>query len=188
MFMFVVDTEQYAGNFSRQLTAYMTGRVGECGVGQEEADTFHGDCEGCDGPFDDVVVLEMDDDDGYRRSCTVWPTRRWFNNGWGGCYPDDGQHDEQAQVDKRRACLARAKKFGTDKSLADEPLHKFPAYLSVAIFLARKPTDEEIHLLKERAFRFRYTNRSRNTIKITGFRLLERVSTEREVWSTHNDT
>jgi len=37
--LFVVDTEQYAGDFERQLVAWMTGQVGECKVGQEEAET-----------------------------------------------------------------------------------------------------------------------------------------------------
>lgn len=34
----VVDTDQYAGNFERMLVAYMTGAIGECELGEEQAD------------------------------------------------------------------------------------------------------------------------------------------------------
>ena len=35
--IFVVDTNQYSGNFERELTAYMKGMIGGCGVGVELA-------------------------------------------------------------------------------------------------------------------------------------------------------
>ncbi|KKK83825.1 hypothetical protein LCGC14_2789530, partial [marine sediment metagenome] len=31
--IFIIDTDSYAGNFEREMCAYITGRVGECGVG-----------------------------------------------------------------------------------------------------------------------------------------------------------
>mgnify|MGYP001618537458 CR=1 FL=1 len=34
--LFVIDTKDYAGNFERLLTAWITGVLGECGVGREE--------------------------------------------------------------------------------------------------------------------------------------------------------
>ena len=34
---FVVDTESYAGNFERELVAYMTGEIGVCEVGKKIA-------------------------------------------------------------------------------------------------------------------------------------------------------
>ena len=33
---FVVDTDTYAGNFEREMCAFMTGITGACGVGKEE--------------------------------------------------------------------------------------------------------------------------------------------------------
>jgi len=38
MFGFIVDTDQYAGNFERELVAHMTGQIGECEVGEEMVD------------------------------------------------------------------------------------------------------------------------------------------------------
>lgn len=32
---FVVDTDQYAGNFEREMCAHLTGQIGECEVGEE---------------------------------------------------------------------------------------------------------------------------------------------------------
>lgn len=32
---FVIDTDAYAGNFEREMTAYLTGVIGECKVGEE---------------------------------------------------------------------------------------------------------------------------------------------------------
>lgn len=36
----VVDTDSYAGNFERELCAYVTGQFGECGVGEDSAKLF----------------------------------------------------------------------------------------------------------------------------------------------------
>ena len=35
---FIIDTEQYSGNFERELCAYMTGQIGGCEKGLEDAE------------------------------------------------------------------------------------------------------------------------------------------------------
>jgi len=37
VYLLIVETDQYAGNFEREMCAYMTGRIGDCEVGDEEA-------------------------------------------------------------------------------------------------------------------------------------------------------
>jgi len=37
-YAFIIDTNEYAGNFERELTAYCTGIIGECEVGEEFID------------------------------------------------------------------------------------------------------------------------------------------------------
>jgi hypothetical protein len=37
-YAFVIDTNEYAGNFEREITAYCTGIIGECEVGEEFVD------------------------------------------------------------------------------------------------------------------------------------------------------
>ncbi len=39
-YIFVIDTDQYAGNFAREMCACCTGQAGDCGVGKEESDKF----------------------------------------------------------------------------------------------------------------------------------------------------
>jgi hypothetical protein len=34
-FALVIDTDQYAGNFGRNMTAFLVGKIGECRVGEE---------------------------------------------------------------------------------------------------------------------------------------------------------
>lgn len=39
-YIFIILTDQYAGNFERELCAYCTGVVGDCGVGEDEQGKF----------------------------------------------------------------------------------------------------------------------------------------------------
>ena len=36
----IIDTDEYSGNFEREMCAYCTGQVGECEVGEEEQAVF----------------------------------------------------------------------------------------------------------------------------------------------------
>ena len=54
-YVIAIDTNKYAGSFEREMCAYITGQVGECGVGDpsaaeeelsdEERDWFEDNCE-----------------------------------------------------------------------------------------------------------------------------------------------
>lgn len=88
-YIFAIDTNEYAGNFEREMTAYITGQVGECGVGQglvplyvkETGDT---DCTA----YDEFIEFRPDDRNGCRRPCTIYPTPGWFNHGLGGHFKE----------------------------------------------------------------------------------------------------
>jgi hypothetical protein len=62
-YAFVIDTDQYAGNFEREMTAYLTGRIGQCGVGDNMIEKL---------PikFDNVTMLK--DQYGTSRPTTCW--------------------------------------------------------------------------------------------------------------------
>jgi len=60
----VIKTNQYAGNFERQLCAHLTGIIGECKVGEEYVH------EAITEIFEDSVV-EMPDDNGTRRPVSL---------------------------------------------------------------------------------------------------------------------
>jgi len=77
---FIIDTNRYAGNFERELCAYCTGHVGDCGVGQDMAEVFFKEVE--EDPFEEYI-LPTPDEHGCCRPVSIWPTPDWSNDGMG---------------------------------------------------------------------------------------------------------
>lgn len=161
---FVVDTDQYAGNFERQLCAYVIGTVDEYGESQAEfyLDSFESamgymglaalkelsDCRVADPGDDGICLAPMD----------LAPTPDRYNEGKGEHY---------------LAPLGIA--------------YQEPAYHSVAIFLQREPTQDEITILTQRAKEFELLPKIKDwdsRPKILGCRLVsETVLLDvRQVW------
>jgi hypothetical protein len=63
-FAFIIDTNSYSGSFEREMTAYLTGRIGECGVGVEYADFAL--------PINFDNVIDVPDDHGCYRPTSIW--------------------------------------------------------------------------------------------------------------------
>jgi len=155
-YIFVIDTEQYAGYFERELCAWCTGRKEEY---------FH---EWTLGYADECVKLKpvqwFDDllNNSYRHPDAehdtivhIEPTPGWWNDGMGKHYRD-GE--------------------GPDKK------DKYPAYLSVGISFYDRPTDEQLEFMMKRARAFEKEQPEgcigrRTKIDVTGFRLLKRTVT-----------
>lgn len=92
--IFVIDTEHYAGNFERELTSYITGQVGECGVGDDMAKLYQSEVDEKDhDKFDGWLDHRPDEDDGCCRPCAIYPTPGWFNHGMGEHFRK-GREDE----------------------------------------------------------------------------------------------
>ncbi len=83
-YLFVIDTTDYAGNFERELCAFITGRIGDCEVGREMSELFTE--ETGQEPFENVIGEA--DDHGCYRPVTIYPTPGWFNHGHGGHFKD----------------------------------------------------------------------------------------------------
>lgn len=77
----VVDTEQYSGNFEREMCAYLTGQVGECGVGQEFVEKYSNDIENLD--WWNKNIHQEPDEHGCYRPVEIYQTEGWLNNGMG---------------------------------------------------------------------------------------------------------
>jgi CRISPR-associated protein Cas6 len=182
-YLFVVDTEQYAGNFERSMVAWITGHTGDCGVGKGDArrarEELPADVQGW---FEDHVMSEPDEQ-GCHRPAAIWPTPGWFNNGLGGHFRDEAPEREvlahyNDEVDKH---AAHTEKVYADKDYAkkeaqrfradhlNQPGH-FPAYLSVVCFLDEQPPAAILDLMKERARTFKSSHSWDTPITITGFR------------------
>lgn len=198
-FAFVIDTNQYAGNFERELCAYITGRIGDCQVGEVNAAKFQSEVGE---PFENVV--DEADDHGCRRPVSIFPTPGWFNDGMGGHYEEGVDLDKvtlkyrgklvteaQKQIDRVSAVIPGTTPGWTQEAkdrelkmyqqkLEDAKTAKpghYPAYQSVAIFFSKKPTPDEIKIMKERTEAFKklpaeYSFRDYSKIKILGFRLI----------------
>lgn len=149
-FIFVIDTDQYSGNFEREMCAYVTGAVGECRVGNKEADLFKEEVN--DDQLTDKTLWVADDDSPCYRPASPWPSPGRHNDGHGRHFDDTVETDG----------------------------HKWPAYESVAIFFCEKPTAEDIASMKERAYKYvQYAYDTRRDyqmhvpkINIKGFRLI----------------
>ncbi len=96
-YLFVIDTADYAGNFERELCAYVTGRIGDCEVGREMAALFEEEIG--QEPFKNVTCEP--DDHGCSRPATIYPTPGWFNHGQGGHFRDGDE--AAALLDYRKA-------------------------------------------------------------------------------------
>lgn len=68
-YAFVIDTNEYAGNFEREMCAHITGQIGECGVGEEYKQIGGRDFDG--------KIMEIPDDNGCYRpvSCCMNPEK-----------------------------------------------------------------------------------------------------------------
>lgn len=111
----VVKTDAYAGNFEREMTAYITGATGDCSVGDKVVALFmedmgiesEDDMESEDNLFWDVIG-QVADEHGCYRPCTI--------------YNDDDQYqsfviffDEQPTVELLNVITERANKYCKDK-------------------------------------------------------------------------
>lgn len=67
--IFLIDTDSYAGNFEREMTAYCTGAVGNCEVGQEFAEQFTKEEPAM---IDGFSLEYRSDDSGGNRPTSIW--------------------------------------------------------------------------------------------------------------------
>lgn len=125
----VIDTDSYSGNFEREMCAFMTGRFGECGVGQGIADESLEDLKHAFW-FEEHVTDETDDR-GCARPASIWPSPGRFNDGYGSHFDDTAEVRAQLNPQQAKA--------------------NFPAYESVAIFVDVLPPADVLAEMVERA-------------------------------------
>lgn len=92
--VFVIDTAEYAGNFEREMCAWITGIIGDCGVGRETADAAsYTMSEALQGWCYDNII-QVPDEHGCARPVTVWRVPKGIHEGNGqnngvGIYVED---------------------------------------------------------------------------------------------------
>ena len=208
--VFVVDTEQYAGNFERALVAWMTGQVGGCDIGREEAAITDPLLSEHLSSWFQSFIRHIPDEHGCSRPAFIHTTPGWFNDGVGHHWrdtadPDDVKktytesvtqyHTAQATRDTERAerepeeqaalwCKsAERHRQQLREAVAKGPAHA-PAYLSVGCAMSRRPPDDVIVWMKSQTETF--NNRScrfsgDKPITVTGFRLITITETSEPI-------
>lgn len=164
-YTFVIDTDKYSGNFCREMCAYITGVVGDCGVGDDEQKKFFEEMELSEDdatPFQEVIepknesespytkdLISMESDEyGCRRPCKEVSNLGWRSN-------NDGQCRKLAECD-------------------DASEFKHQAFMSVGIIMDHEPNESQVALMKDRARKYS-TN---NGIIVEGFRIVTVLTLE----------
>lgn len=181
--IFIIDTDSYAGNFERDMCAYVTGCIGDCEAGKKFAEMYRKETKDGDeyeNQFSEYIE-QRTDEHGCARPTECWPTKGWLSVGydnavlakdWNQAKADAAFQKANAdiyrgylsQVQKAKVGEAGWTQKGKDREIArrqkdiDAALKataiKYEPNNSVAIFFEKKPTPEMITLMKERAAEF----------------------------------
>ncbi len=103
--MLVVDTENYSGNFEREMCAYATGQLNEHTQSDHDRLAQNAAKEIAHIKWWNSNIRYVHHEEYENVVTQIWPTEGWFNNGLGGHYPDDGTRDAEALA----VCSAYAK-------------------------------------------------------------------------------
>jgi hypothetical protein len=103
--IFVIDTDSYAGNFERDLCAYVTGVIGECSVGEEYAKLYYQETGEVCSQFEDNIDRRSDDN-GCCRPTSLYPTKGWLYDGGTGKVPE-AEFNQEVANEKYRIHTAK---------------------------------------------------------------------------------
>jgi len=148
-YLVAIDTDGYAGNFERETAAFVTGQVGECGVGGEVAATTPSEVKS----LFEVNLEHRPDEHGCSRPCAIYPTPGVFNHGMGGEFPDDTDPVLVAE-DYRERVEKYIQSYPGSKLDTEWNGARFPAYRSIAIFFLEKPSERQLEVLQVRAIEY----------------------------------
>lgn len=114
-FVFVIDTDQYAGNFERDMCAYCTGHIGDCEVGDDYAKRY----------FDHETeafenIEQRNDNDSCRRPCSIYPTPGTGHHNSVAIFFYEKPTAKQVELIKRRAGAFNEARKKLDKFARDE--------------------------------------------------------------------
>lgn len=160
----LIHTNAYAGNFERELVAFITGLIGECGVGEEEAkiarDKLH---ENVRQWFTDNVVYE-NDGEGVWRPAILAANPNYWGDGYSNVFPHDVDIHAAAVGRKLAAYKKRRKEDLLKYHHSEEYIkakaaeidaykvtQKYPVYNSVAFRIKTLPPLKVLKAITDRA-------------------------------------
>jgi len=172
-FVLIADTENYAGNFEREMCAWVTGRIGDCGVGNELASKVS--AEEDPDPTDPRITMSTElwewcqdwiemvpDEHANYRPVAIGPTPGYFNDGHGNHYKE-GADPETVRLAYNKALEQQAersrnayvnKEYGEKEAQRilerlDQPGHH-SAYQSVEMYFMKEPPTHLVEEMTER--------------------------------------
>ncbi|MBS3089663.1 hypothetical protein J4461_02150 [Candidatus Pacearchaeota archaeon] len=199
-YLFVIDTDKYAGNFEREMCAYITGQIGECEVGKENAKLARQEIPDVVARLDELID-SVPDENGCHRPVSIFPTPGWFNNGMGGHFRD-GQEEKalahykqetkkyyekapESYAENLREKVRVEGQQKIDEANALTVVQKYPAYMSIAIYFHSIPDRDLIDVIKQRARDIAAQGVGlrlfESQVRIDGFRFLEQYTTYKEL-------
>ena len=199
-YLFVIDTDTYAGNFEREMCAYVIGQVGECEVGKDNSELAKQEIPDVVARLEELIE-SVPDEHGCHRPVSIFPTPGWFNHGMGGDFRN-GQEEEalahykeetrkyyekvpEKYVEHLRDKVCAESQQKIDQANARTSVQKYPSYMSVAIYFHTIPDKGLIEIMKQRArdiaTRGTGLRGYEQTVGIEGFRFLEQHTTYKEL-------
>lgn len=147
-YIIIVDTNQYAGGFDRQMCSYVTAQIGDCGVDWKIAEEARKEMSGPYRCWFEQNIREVADDHGNYRPVSIGQSPGWWNDGWGNEWPESVEADAPEVLKKTEKSLRRECKDvplllkSRLDALKDNGVVKHAAYRSVEIFLGEEPPIE----------------------------------------------
>jgi hypothetical protein len=184
-YLLIIDTEEYAGNFERQLCGYVTGQADYDTQGKEEADIFLNEVDADIANWFEENIVSITDVNGNDQFVKLSPTPGWFNDGVGNHYKNGC--DPLLVVKKYNKIQKKYKEKYPNSSSCElvtsiDEIVKYPAYMSIEIMFYKKPSNIIIDLVAERARKFCEDSRfDFRPEKITAIRLVKRIIKDEEV-------
>lgn len=186
---FIVDTNQYSGSWEREMCAFMTGHVGDCGTEKRTAEAYLEEF-----PLF-PSVKKMEDEDGCRRPVEIYPTPGYWNNGLGFAFQSGQEaialmeyqtysqeyyrgHIERVENHRGKGIEGwtddvidreiKRLQEQIDRAMEKTEVTKHDSYQSIFIYLSAAPTAEQQAFLEKRA----YAYAKKKGFEIIGFRLI----------------
>lgn len=201
IYALIIDTDQYSGNFEREMTSYCTNMAFPRGEEYITDEVEHAAW------WASNAAEWTEDSDRSPEACSIWETPGILNNGMGWHYEDTPENRELAKakaIEDTTAYYAKNRAFVEERlrtenfegSWTREDCERtlksietsianagkfvaFPAYQSVAIFSDEMPPPEVIEEVKARAHDFnavwqqKYAPWAKSTpVTVTGFRMI----------------
>lgn len=190
IYIFVVDTDEYAGSFERDLCTYCTGIVPQYAADYFEdiAVQFKKEYPEWVDYFDKKIAEIVLEEEREAVPASIFPTPGYFNDGLGHVYKESEKGSDYI-IENYNKIFNKLR-----PAIPNTGPGEYPAYNSVAIYFSDELSDEAKEFLIKRAKKFalkaKEISKYLDSINIINFRYLTRytVTEELSMWRCNYDS